>query len=287
MWIKNKIDEILREIMINGTLDNMREMFVNTQSSTDGLISLIMQGPESYEGGAMWLVVEEAANVMTPIAALILTAVMCIELISVIEKRNNMHTSSDVVWFIFFIIIKMGIGAVLVEKSPTITAAVFQLGNYAVSQLSLSDAASPLIFDAAAFRTTLEAKDTGYLLGVFFSSMVGKISVYIIAVLIWLIVVGRMFKMCVYCSMGAIPYATLTQKDISDIGKNFIKNLFALAFQGFFMCIIVAMYISLSRNIVISSDPNQAILGLLKNTGVFVFALFGSGAMAKSIFNAH
>lgn len=287
MWINNKIDEILRGLMINGTIDNMREMFSNTQSATSSMQTLILQGPESYEGGALWSVVEEASRVMTPIALLILTAVMCIELISVIEKRNNMHTSTDAVWFIFFIIIKMVIGAILVEKSPTITAAIFQLGNYAVSQMSSSGSISDINFDSAAITATLETKGTGYLMGIFFTSMVGKITVYIIAVLIWLIVVGRMFKICIYCSVGALPYATLTQKDISDIGKNFIKNLLALSFQGFFMFVIVAMHIALTNNVVISSDPNQAILDLLKNTGVFVFALFGTGNMAKSIFNAH
>lgn len=287
MWIKLKIEEILRELMINGTIDNMREMFENTSSATADLQTLILQGPESYEGGVLWNVVNEASRIMTPIAALILTAVMCVELISVIERRNNMHTSTDSMWFIFVIIFKMAAGAILVEKSPVITAGIFQLGNYAVSKMSYGGSITTLHFDAAAVTATLETKGTGYLMGIFFTSMVGKITVYVIAVLIWLIVVGRLFRICIYCSVGAVPYATLMQKDISDIGKNFIKNLLALSFQGFFMFIIVAMHIALTNNVALSSDPNQAILGLLKNTGVFVFALFGTGNMAKSIFNAH
>lgn len=287
MWINDKINEIIRELMIDNTIDNMREMFENTQSATADLQSLILQGPQSYEGGALWSVVEEASRIITPIAALLLTAVMCIELILVIEKRNNMHTATDSVWYIFLIVIKMAIGALLVEKSPAITAFIFQLGIYAVSQMSSGGTITALELDTAALTATLESKGTGYLMGIFFTSMVGKVTVYIIAVLIWLIVIGRLFRICIYCSIGALPYATLTQREISDIGKNFIKNLLALSFQGFFMFIIVAMHIALTRNVALSSDPNQAILGLLKNTGVFVFALFGTGNMSKSIFNAH
>lgn len=287
MWINDKINEIIRELMIDNTIDNMREMFENTQNATADLQTLILQGPQSYEGGALWSVVEEASRIITPIAALLLTAVMCVELILVIEKRNNMHTATDSVWYIFLIVIKMAIGALLVEKSPAITALIFQLGIYAVSQMSSGGTITALELDTAALTATLESKGTGYLMGIFFTSMVGKVTVYIIAVLIWLIVIGRLFRICIYCSIGALPYATLTQREISDIGKNFIKNLLALSFQGFFMFIIVAMHIALTRNVALSSDPNQAILGLLKNTGVFVFALFGTGNMSKSIFNAH
>ena len=84
-----------------------------------------------------------------------------------------------------------------------------------------------------------------------------------------------------------IPFATMTNKEWGNIGNNYLKGLFALAFQGFFMMVCVGIYAVLVNAMTISSDLHAAMFSVAAYTVILAFSLFKTGSLSKSIFNAH
>ena len=72
-----------------------------------------------------------------------------------------------------------------------------------------------------------------------------------------------------------------------NIGNNYLKGLFALAFQGFFMMVCVGIYAVLVNAMTISSDLHAAMFSVAAYTVILAFSLFKTGSLSKSIFNAH
>ena len=109
----------------------------------------------------------------------------------------------------------------------------------------------------------------------------------IMSVLITVILYGRMIEIYLYCSVSPIPFATMTNREWGQIGNNYLKSLFALGFQGFLIMICVGIYAVLVNSMIIADNLHSAIFSLAAYTVILCFSLFKSGALAKSIFNAH
>ena len=72
-----------------------------------------------------------------------------------------------------------------------------------------------------------------------------------------------------------------------QIGNNYLKSLFAIGFQGFLIMVCVGIYAVLVNSMIIADNLHSAIFSLAAYTVILCFSLFKSGALAKSIFNAH
>ena len=92
------------------------------------------------------------------------------------------------------------------------------------------------------------------------------------------------------------PAADLVRVYLNGIGKNYLLNLAALAFQGFFMVVALAMYGFLISDIDLTEMTGGLIntwgmikyfMRLIVCGGALVFTLIGSKSLSKSIFNAH
>ena len=90
-----------------------------------------------------------------------------------------------------------------------------------------------------------------------------------------------------YCSVSPIPFATMTNREWGQIGNNYLKALFALGFQGFLIMICVGIYAVLVGSMIVADNLHSAIFSLAAYTVILCFSLFKTGALAKSIFNAH
>ena len=288
-FLRENLEPLMRGWLVDSIMTNLDGMFSKVQGQTAELQNVLTQSPASYAGGSLWnTAVDVAGTVMTPIASLVLLAVFCLEIIGWLEQRNRLHDSTDLTWMFFELTIKIAVGVYLVMNAAKITNGIFQLGAEIVSKIPGGSGDSfGTAADLASIRVLLEEKEIGYLVSMLITSLLGKVGIMAITIMIQVSVIGRVFKICLYGSMGAVPYATLMHKEMSDIGKNYIKNLFALAFQGFFMFTIVVMYQALTRNVTVASDPNEAVFTLLLYSVVFVYALFNTAALSKSIFNAH
>ena len=225
-------------------------------------------------------------TVIMPIAGIILTFVMCYELIQMVIDRNNLHDfpPSD----IFKWMMKTFIAVVLVTNTFPVMMGIFD-----VAQSVISDAAGVILTDTAVGVDTLETlreslleMDIGSLLGLYLQSFLMGIIMWALTVCIFIIVYGRMLEIYLMTSLGAIPIATMQSKEW-NMGQNNIKALLALAFQGFLIMVCVGIYAVLIQSIATDGDPIGAIWTCMMYTVLLCFALFKTGTLAKSIFSAH
>ena len=139
----------------------------------------------------------------------------------------------------------------------------------------------------AALTDSLEEMEVGELFLLAMETLLISLTMNILSVIITVILYGRMIEIYLYTSVAPIPFATMTNKEWGNIGNNYLKGLFALAFQGFFMLVCVGIYAVLVNSMVISTNLHGAMFSVAAYTVVLAFSLFKTGSLSKSIFNAH
>ncbi len=98
---------------------------------------------------------------------------------------------------------------------------------------------------------------------------------------------GRMIEIYLYVSVAPVPCATVTNREWGTIGTNYFKGLCALAFQGFFMMVCVAIYAVLVAGVAVADNLHTALWSVAAYTVILCFSLFKTGSLSKSIWNAH
>lgn len=109
----------------------------------------------------------------------------------------------------------------------------------------------------------------------------------IISILITVVLYGRMIEIYLYTSVAPVPFATLTNREWGQVGNNYARGLIALGFQGFFIMVIVGIYCVLVNSMTVAADIHSALFSIAAYTVILCFALFKTGSVSKSIFNAH
>ena len=139
-------------------------------------------------------------------------------------------------------------------------------------------------------RTQIDVKHGGVLGTIirrFYSNSEFFISSILVGNNIMLVIYGRMIEVYLTTSIGPIPLATMTNRDWSHTGQNYLKSLFALAFQAFLIMVCVGIYSVLVQTISTSGDLSGAIWACMGYTVLLCFALFKTGSLSKSLFGAH
>ena len=85
-------------------------------------------------------------------------------------------------------------------------------------------------------------------------------------------------------SVSPIAFATFGNKEWGQIGTNYLKGLLALAFQGYFIMVLVAVYVALLEGITNTTNVPGMVSNLLIVTLVFCFGFFKTSSLSKQIF---
>ncbi|MBO6090241.1 MAG: hypothetical protein J6P37_08035, partial [Lachnospiraceae bacterium] len=67
-------------------------------------------------------------------------------------------------------------------------------------------------------------------------------------------------------------------------GTNYLKGLLALAFQGYFIMVLVAVYVALLEGITHTNNVAAMVSNMLIVTLVFCFGFFKTSSLSKQIF---
>lgn len=137
------------------------------------------------------------------------------------------------------------------------------------------------------FNSQLSSMSIGELIGLGMETMIISMCMKIMSVLITVIVYGRMIEIYLYISVAPVPCATVTNREWGSIGTNYFKGLCALAFQGFFIMVCVAIYAVLVNSVSVAANLHTALWSVAAYTVILCFSLFKTGSLAKSVWNAH
>lgn len=286
--ILDKLAEWLKELLISGILGNLSGMFDTVNTKVGEIAGEVGMTPSAWNGGVFNLIRSLSETVIIPIAGIILTFVMCYELIQLVIEKNNLHDVDT--WIFFKWIFKTFVAVFLVTNTWNIVMAIFDVAQNVVSQSGGIISGSTSIDLSTAIpdmEAQLEAMDLGPLLGLWFQSMVVGLTMNILSICIFLVVYGRMIEIYLVTSVGPIPFATMSNREWSSVGQNYLKSLIALGFQAFLIMICVGIYAVLIQEISTADNISAAIWGCMGYTVLLFFTLFKTGSMAKGIFSAH
>lgn len=279
-WIK----DILRDCIM-GNLDGM---FDQINNEVGEVASTVGKTPADWNAGVFSMIRSLSDNVVVPIAGIILTFVLCYELITMIIEKNNLHDFET--FTLYKWIFKVFVAVYLVTHTFDITMAIFEVGQSVVQQSSGVINGSTNIEFAAALgdvEAQLETMEIGELFGLLVETMLLKITMPILSFCVMIVLIGRMIEIYIYCSVGAIPLSTMVNRDWGQMGNNYLRGLVALGLQGFFIMVCVAIYAILVGQIGSAENIHIAIWQCAGYTVLLCFSLFKTGAVSKSIFNAH
>ena len=287
-FILEKIEEAIKELLIGMIEGNLTNMFTDVNDKVGTIATEVGKTPASWDANIYQMIRGLSENVIVPIAGIIITFVLCYELISMITEKNNLHDTDT--WMFFKWFFKAAVAIYLVTNTFDIVMAVFDIGqNVVAGAAGVINGSTSIDIDAtlAEMRTSMEAMGIGELLALSIETLLISLCLKIMSILITVILYGRMIEIYCTVSIAPIPVATMSNREWGSIGNNYLKALFALAFQGFLIMICVGIYAVLINNMIIAANIHSALFSVAAYTVILCFSLFKTGSLAKSLFNAH
>ena len=286
--ILDSINEWIKGILIGAINGNLSTMFGDVNEKVGSIAGEVGQTPQGWNASIFSMIRTLSENIIVPIAGLVITYVLCYELITMITDKNNMHDVDTFMFFKWFF--KSWVAVYLVTHTFDITMAVFELAQHVVGGAAgvIGNSTSINVNAAlSAMQSQLGSMEIPELLLLVMETSLVSLCMKFMSILITVILYGRIIEIYLYCSVAPIPFATMTNREWGQIGNNYLRSLFALGFQGFLIMICVGIYAVLVNSMIIANNLHSAIFSLASYTVILCFSLFKSGALAKSIFNAH
>ena len=285
--IFQQITEWLKEVIISAIMGNLSGMFESVNTQVGEIATSVGMTPANFSPEVFAMVRNVSESVIIPIAGLILTFIACYELIQMIIDHNNLANFET--WIFFKWVFKTFMAVMLITNTFNITMAVFDVAQHVVNS-SAGIIAGDTAIDATALEQleeTLNGMELGPLIGLLMQSFVIQFTMSALAIVIFVIVYGRMIEIYLMVSLAPIPFSTFGNREQSQIGQIYLRSLFAIGFQGFLIIICVGVYAVLVQSVAFSDDIIASIWGVMGYTVLLCFTLFKTGGLAKSVFSAH
>ncbi len=287
--ITDRISEYIRDILLGWVLTSLENLFGDLNSKVGLITGTVAQSPQAWNPTIFNMIRNVSDTVIVPIAGMAITGVLCYELISIVIDRNNMHEIES--WFIFKYLFKACIAVFLLTHTVDIVMGIFEIGSHVTASTggliggSTDINIGPTLLSM--YSTQMAAMTLGELFGLGIQLFIASLLLQIMAVLIIVVIYGRMIEIYIYISVAPLPFATLGNREWGGIGTNYVKGLLALAFQGFFIMICVGIYAALVSSITVAGNLNSALWSVVGYSVLLIFSLFKVGSVSKAIFSAH
>ena len=193
--IFEKITQAINEFLISLIEGSLGTMFNDVNEKVGTIAAEVGKTPQQWNASVFSIIRTLSENVVLPIAGLIITFLLCYELITMITEKNNMH---DIDTFMFFMFIfKACVAVFIATHTFDIIMGVFDLGQYVVQRSAGVIGANTNIDISSALadmRTTLEAMGTGELVLLMLETALVSLCMKILSVCITVVIFGRMME---------------------------------------------------------------------------------------------
>ena len=287
-FIWQSITDWLKEILVSGVISNLTNMFDSTNTQVGGIVGQVGLTPQAWNSGIFSMIQNLSQTIMLPLAGAILAIVITLELIQLITDKNNLNDVDT--WMFFKWVFKSAAAVLIVSNTWNIVMGIFDAAQSVVGSaagLVAGNTSIDISTVTGTLQTTLEAMELGPLFGLWFQSLFAGICSWAVTICIFIVIYGRMIEVYLVTSVAPIPMATMANREWGQMGQNYLRALFALAFQAFLIIVCVAIYAVLVQNITLSNDISAAIWTAMGYTVLLCFCLFKTSSLAKSVFNAH
>lgn len=128
-----KIEEWIHDLLVTFITGNLTTMFTDVNDKAGTIATEVAKTPQGWNSNIFNMIHNLSDSVIVPIAGMIITFVLCYELISMITEKNNMHDLDT--WMFFKWFFKAWIAVYLVSHTFDITMAIFDVGQHMVESL--------------------------------------------------------------------------------------------------------------------------------------------------------
>ena len=274
-FIWQSITDWLKEILVSGVISNLTNMFDSTNTQVGGIVGQVGLTPQAWNSGIFSMIQNLSQTIMLPLAGAILAIVITLELIQLITDKNNLNDVDT--WMFFKWVFKSAAAVLIVSNTWNIVMGIFDAAQSVVSSaagLVAGNTSIDITSVTGSLQTTLEAMELGPLFGLWFQSLFAGICSWAVTICIFIVIYGRMIEVYLVTSVAPIPMATMANREWGQMGQNYLRALFALAFQAFLIIVCVAIYAVLVQNITLSTDISAAIWTAMGYTVLLCFCLF-------------
>ena len=269
-------------------MDNLTGLFDQVNAKISDAAGHIGSTPQTWNSGIYNMIRSLSDSVILPIAGVILTFVMTLELIQLITEKNNLHDLDT--WIFFKWVFKTACAVLIVSNTWNIVMGVFEAAQSVIASASgviVGNTSINLMDHLTDLESRLMEMNVWSLLGLWLQSFVVGITMWALTICIFIIVYGRMIEIYLVTSIAPIPMATMVNQEWGQMGQNYLRSLLALAFQGFLIIVCIAIYAVLVQNMLIDDNISTAIWMCMGYTVLLCFTLFKTSSLSKSIFNSH
>ena len=213
-FILEKIEEAIKELLIGWIESNMTNMFTDVNDKVGTIAAEVGKTPSSWDSSIYQMIRGLSENVIVPIAGIIITFVLCYELISMITEKNNLHDMDT--WMFFKWFFKAAVAIYLVTNTFDIVMAVFDIGQNVVAGAAgviSGDTNIDIESTLEQMRASMETMGIGELLGLSIETLLISLCLKIMSILITVILYGRMIEIYCTVSIAPIPIATMSNRE--------------------------------------------------------------------------
>ncbi len=235
--------------------------------------------------------VETVSNtVVLPIGGMIISAILCYELVSMVISKNNMHEVDSGMLFVY--LFKACISVLLLSYSFDIVMACFDVGSSLVKSVASLVTGSNGIAVSTAYLNDMpnqleKITSIGTLLSLMYRASLLSVLTQGIHYFVLVLVYSRMIEIYFYLAVVPVPFATLGNREWGSIGTNYVRSIAALAFQAFFIMLSLGIYEQLIANFLTTDDLSTAMWEACFYLFLLAFSMLKIPSISRSIFNAH
>ena len=282
----NGISDYLSEVLIGLIEFCLKNMFTDINEGMINVVILAGYGPGTLMPEAYEMIKKLSDNVMLPISSIIISFIMTYELISMVIDKNNLHDIDSAVLAKF--LFKACVAVVLLTHSYEITMAIFDVGSWLVLEAGKVIVHNTnMSIESSLISTYVNSLSSMKLWELYATATAVILEMFafkLFTILILVLSYGRIVEVFLMVSVSPIAFATLGNKEWGVIGTNYIKGLLALAFQGFFIMVLVGIYAALVKGLSTTTNLLAMVGNLLVICVLFCFGLFKTASLSKQIF---
>ena len=174
-FLTDWITKWLKGVLIDGIMGNLNGLFDNVNTQVGEIARQVGTSPASWNAGVFSMIKQLSETVVLPIAGLVLTFVMCYELIQMLIDRNNLHDIDT--WMFFKWVFKTFVAVLILSNTFNIVMAVFDVAQNVVNKSAGLIGSSTTVTSGMLdnLKNTLQGMDIGPLLGLWMQSIFVKI----------------------------------------------------------------------------------------------------------------
>ena len=193
--ILDAINEWIKDILIGSIQGNLEALLGDVNEKVGTIAAEVGKTPQGWNSSVFSMIKTLSENVIVPIAGLVITYVLCYELISMIIDKNNLHELDTFMFFKWFF--KAWVAVFIVTHTFDITMAVFDVAQHVVSGAAgviSSDTSMDISSTISAMGDKLKDMEIPELLLLSIETGLVSLSMKIMSIFITVVIYGRMIE---------------------------------------------------------------------------------------------